>query len=195
MSLGSCLCILEKGKRAKSGSSGEASSSSHSERSNSPGSLKGTGGTNSMFHVSLLYIVHDNTTQNNALYLRTIISHFWRLWWIWKGWLRFFSYLSDVTTDKLLDLEDTVKEVMEANGNLLEDQLDNRHCESNNNSAWVSLLHTLSPLTLVFKGGELQKSNSPLFLCCINHQYHPSKRWRQTCADECLKIHFVALIF
>lgn len=36
-------CILEKGKRVKSGSAGEASSSSHSERSNSLGSLKGTG--------------------------------------------------------------------------------------------------------------------------------------------------------
>lgn len=39
------ICILEKGKRAKSGSAGEASSSSHSERSNSLGSLKGTGET------------------------------------------------------------------------------------------------------------------------------------------------------
>lgn len=37
------VCVLEKGKRAKSGSAGEASSSSHSERSNSVGSLKGTG--------------------------------------------------------------------------------------------------------------------------------------------------------
>lgn len=37
------ICFLEKGKRAKSGSAGEASSSSHSERSNSFGSLKGTG--------------------------------------------------------------------------------------------------------------------------------------------------------
>lgn len=77
--------------------------------------------------------------------------------------LRSFSYLSDVTTDKLLDLEDS-EVVMEANGNLPEDQLDNRRCESNNNSAWVSLLHTLSPLTLVFEGGERQKSSSPFFL-------------------------------
>lgn len=45
VSLGFCLCILEKGKRAKSGSAGEASSNSYSERSNSLGSLKGTGGT------------------------------------------------------------------------------------------------------------------------------------------------------
>lgn len=33
----------EKGRRVKSGSAGEAGSSSHSERSNSLGSLKGTG--------------------------------------------------------------------------------------------------------------------------------------------------------
>lgn len=54
-SLGSCLRILEKGKRVKSGSAGEASSSSRSERSNSLGSLKGTGGANSMFPVSILF--------------------------------------------------------------------------------------------------------------------------------------------
>ncbi|XP_056877611.1 low density lipoprotein receptor adapter protein 1a isoform X1 [Takifugu flavidus] len=40
---------------------------------------------------------------------------------------------TDVTTDNLLDLEDSVKVVMETNGNLPEDQLDNRR---NNNSAW-----------------------------------------------------------
>lgn len=56
--------------------------------------------------------------------------------------LRSSSYLSDATTDNLLDLEDAVTEVTEANGNLPEDQLDNRRCESNNNPAWVSLLHT-----------------------------------------------------
>lgn len=52
-------------------------------------------------------------------------------------------YLPDVTTDNLLDLEDSVKAVMETNGNLPEDQLDNRRPEGNNNSAWVSPL--LSP--------------------------------------------------
>ena len=40
------ISILEKGKRAKSGSAGEGSSSSNSERSNSLGSLKGTGEQN-----------------------------------------------------------------------------------------------------------------------------------------------------
>lgn len=144
-------------------------------------------------------MVHDNTKENNTQHLLRIISHFWCLWWIWKGWvflLRSSSYLSDVTTDNLLDLEDTVKAVMGANGNLPEDQLDNRHCESNNNSAWVSLLHTLYRLTLAFEGGELQKSSSP-FLCCIIHQYHHCQRWIRlhTCADECLKIHLVDLVF
>lgn len=192
VSLGSCLCILEKVKRAKSGSAGEASGSSYSERSDSLGSLKGTGGT---FYVSFLYIVYDNTIQNNTQHPLGIISHFWCLWWLWKGWAIFLltssSYLSDVTTDNLLDLEDTVKAVMEANGNLPEDQLDNRRCESNNNAAWVSLLHTLYPLPLAFEGGEFQTSSSPLH-CSLNHQYHPSQRWikLQTRADECLKSAF-----
>lgn len=66
-------------------------------------------------------------------------------------------YLSDVTTDNLLDLEDSVKAVVEANGNLSEDELDNRHSESNNNAAWVSLLHTPYPMILAFEDGEHQK--------------------------------------
>ncbi|XP_044028442.1 low density lipoprotein receptor adapter protein 1a isoform X3 [Siniperca chuatsi] len=75
----------EKGKRAKSGSAGEASSRTHSERSNSLGSLKGT----------------------------------------------------DVATDNLLNFEDSVNVVVETNGNVEEDQLDNhRPSETNNNPAW-----------------------------------------------------------
>lgn len=48
-------------------------------------------------------------------------------------------FLSDATTEHLLDLEDSVKAVIQTNGNLPEDQLDTRRLESNNNSAWVSL--------------------------------------------------------
>lgn len=51
--------------------------------------------------------------------------------------------MSDVSADNLLDLADTVKAVMEANGNLPPDQLDDRRCESNNICAWVSLLHSV----------------------------------------------------
>uniref|UniRef100_H3CV50 Low density lipoprotein receptor adaptor protein 1a n=1 Tax=Tetraodon nigroviridis TaxID=99883 RepID=H3CV50_TETNG len=43
---------------------------------------------------------------------------------------------TDVTTDNLLGLEDTVKAVMEANGSLPEAQLNNRRRESLQNPAW-----------------------------------------------------------
>ncbi|XP_070777647.1 low density lipoprotein receptor adapter protein 1a isoform X2 [Enoplosus armatus] len=43
----------------------------------------------------------------------------------------------DVATDNLLDFEDSVKVVVETNGNVEEDQLDNhRPSETNNNPAW-----------------------------------------------------------
>lgn len=41
----------------------------------------------------------------------------------------------DVATDNLLDFEDSVNVVVETNGNVEEDQLDNHR--PNNNPAWV----------------------------------------------------------
>lgn len=70
--LGSCLCVLEKGKRAKSGSAGEASSSSHSEKSNSLGSLKG--GTNSMFHVSSMTTQHPGSSKDYFQLLMLVMN-------------------------------------------------------------------------------------------------------------------------
>ncbi|XP_031143078.1 low density lipoprotein receptor adapter protein 1a isoform X2 [Sander lucioperca] len=44
---------------------------------------------------------------------------------------------TDVATDNLLDFEDSVHVLVETNGNVEEDQLDNRRpSETNNNSAW-----------------------------------------------------------
>lgn len=58
------------------------------------------------------------------------------------------SSSQDVATDNLLDFEDSVNVVVETNGNVEEDQLDNhRPSESNNNPAWV-------------------RSSTPLALCC-----------------------------
>lgn len=128
------VCVLpEKGKRVKSGSAGEASSSSHSERSNSLGSLKGTGGANSMFWCFIL--IHGPKTTSSrdhfpVMNLKGVIFS-----------LRSSSHLSDATTDNLLDLEDAGTAATEANGNVPEDRLDNRRRESNNNPAWVSLRH------------------------------------------------------
>lgn len=42
-----------------------------------------------------------------------------------------------MATDNLLDFEDNVKVTVESNGNLEEDQLDNRPHETNNNPSWV----------------------------------------------------------
>lgn len=45
---------------------------------------------------------------------------------------------ADVATDNLLDFEDSVNTVVETNGNVEEEQLDNhRPSETNNNPAWV----------------------------------------------------------
>lgn len=50
------------------------------------------------------------------------------------------SFLLDVATDMLLDLEKSVNVAVETNGNIGEDQLDNHRqtSESSNNPAWVS---------------------------------------------------------
>lgn len=82
VSLRSILCMLEKGQRAKSGSAGEASSTSHSERSNSLGSLKGTGGTDlkPISHVSLLHVPeHDRASSKDYFPLLTLVSHLKRM--------------------------------------------------------------------------------------------------------------------
>lgn len=60
------------------------------------------------------------------------------------------SFLLDVATDMLLDLEKSVNVAVETNGNIGEDQLDNHRqtSESNNNPAWVSPSSRLSVLTV-----------------------------------------------
>lgn len=52
--------------------------------------------------------------------------------------------------------------VTEANGNLPEDQLDNRRRESNNNPAWVSLLHS-GPTDMSVLKVESSRGQAALF--------------------------------
>ena len=60
-----------------------------------------------------------------------------------------FASQLDVATDNLLNIEDSVNVVVETNGNMEEDQLDNhRPPETNNNPAWVGFSSSALPQCL-----------------------------------------------